>query len=370
MFLLSGCWNYKEIDKLAIVSGMAVDKNEKGDKFLLTSEIVDVKEIMGKTTVTSKKIDSEGETIFDAMRNMIKISGKKLYWSHAKVIVISQDVAKEDIIPVIDWVARDQEPRIEINLLISKEKTARELLSQQSITTDIRSIEMDLMLNANKSLSKAPRTAVYEFINALASEGISPTIPAIGITTSENKKTSELSGTAVFKKDKFLGFLDEEETKYFLFIRDKIKGGLLPVNISEDNFNDKVTLEIFENNTKLKPVNLNENLFININIRTRVSIAEEDTSRNYIDEPGRAKLKNAAEKKLEDQIINLVKKVQNDFDSDIFGFGEVVKNEMPLLWKNIKGDWDKIFKNLEVKVNSEMNISNSGIINKPIEVGD
>ena len=37
--LLSGCWNYR-IDKLAIVSGLAIDKNAQGDQFLQT-EIID-----------------------------------------------------------------------------------------------------------------------------------------------------------------------------------------------------------------------------------------------------------------------------------------------------------------------------------------
>jgi spore germination protein KC len=72
ILLLSGCWNYREIERLAIVSGLAVDKDENSGEYLLTTEIVDVKETMGKTTLTSKKIDSKGKTILDAIRNMIK----------------------------------------------------------------------------------------------------------------------------------------------------------------------------------------------------------------------------------------------------------------------------------------------------------
>lgn len=370
IFLLSGCWNYWEIDRLAIVSGLAVDKSEKDDKFFLTAEIVDVRETMGKTTVTSKRVDSEGETIFDAMRNMIKISGEKLFWSHAKTIVISQEVAREDIMPIIDWVARDKEPRLDIDLLISKEKTAKELLSQQSITTDIRAIEMDFMLVGNESLSKAPKTEAYEFINALTSEGISPTLPAIGITLNDNKRTSELSGTAVFKGNKLVGFINGEETKYFLFIRDKIKGGLLVLDIPNGKTKNNITLEIFKNKTKIKPIYSDGELSIDVNIKTEVSIGEENSTISYIDEKSRAKLITHAEKSLETRIENLIRKIQVDFCSDIFGFGAVVKGEMPSLWKGIKGDWDKIFKDLEVKVNAEINIRNSVMISEPIKVGD
>ena len=203
---------------------------------------------------------------------------------------------------------RDQEPRINIDLLVSKEKTAKELLSQQSITTDIRALEMSSMLEANKSLAKAPKVGAYEFISALDSEGISPTLPAIGITISEGQKTSELSGTAVFKKDKLVGFLDEEESKLFLIIRNKIKGGLLIIDMSEDNPKDKVTLEIYKNKTKIKPEYSNGNIKIKINIKTEVSIGEEDSTIDYMSKNGRTRLKEIAEKQIENQVKDLIKK--------------------------------------------------------------
>ena len=37
----------------------------------------------------------------------------------------------------------------------------------------------------------------------------------------------EANGIAVFKKDKLLGYLSSEETKYFLMATDEVKGGLL-----------------------------------------------------------------------------------------------------------------------------------------------
>lgn len=364
--LLSGCWNYREIEKLAIASGLAIDKNKKGDRFLLTAEIIDIKQGMNEVKIGSKRIESEGDSIFDAMRNMIKISGERLYWSHAKVIILSQDVAKDDIISIIDWIARDQEPRLTLYLLVSKEKTAKELLSQKSVTTEIRSFEMNYMLTGNNLLSKAPKVEAYEFMNDLSVSGISPSLPAIGIAINEGERTSELSGTAVFKKEKLIGFLDSEDTKFYFFIKNKIKGGLLVIPGSKDN----ITLEIFKNKTKVKPIYSDGNLLMKVDIKTEVSIAEEATNVDYISEKGRAKLKSYAEKSLEKDIENVIKKVQGDFGSDIFGFGKIVKAELPSLWKDIKDDWDDIFKELEVEVKAEVQIRNSGLTISPIKVGE
>lgn len=120
-----GCWNYREVESLAIVSGMAVDKAENRKDFLITIETVQIQG--GKETpIKSLRIESTGKTVFDAVRHAIKISAKRLYWPHSEVVIISQEVAREGIISVVDWVNRSSELRLTLNILVSKEKTAKE----------------------------------------------------------------------------------------------------------------------------------------------------------------------------------------------------------------------------------------------------
>ncbi|QUH19235.1 Ger(x)C family spore germination protein [Alkaliphilus sp. B6464] len=370
MILVSGCWNYAELDRIAIVSGLAVDKNPKGDKFLLTAEIVDIQGSLTEEHVKARRIQAEGDTIFDAVRNMILISAKKLYWSHTKAIIVSQDVAKEGIRPVIDWVCRDIEPRADMGIFVSREKTAWELLEQQSITTDIRAFEMEYMLIANTDLSKSVRIDIIELIDTIAGKGTSSYLPAIGVTLNDGRMTANLSGIAVLKKDKFIEFLSEQDAKFFLFVRNKIRGGLLIISPDEEQPKDRITLEIFKSKTKIQPVYSNGKLLMKININTEVGIAEEDAPINYMIEKNKNKLKKETEEYLNKNIENIIKKVQENFDTDIFGFGRIVMEKMPSLWKNIDDEWDEVFKTLEVDINTEIDIRGSGLISKPIQVGD
>lgn len=370
MILLSGCWNYREIDRLAIVSGLAIDKNHINNKFMLTAEIVDLLGSLTEGNVKAKRIEAEGETVVDAVRNMIKVSGKRLYWSHTKVIIVSEDVAKEGIKPIIDFISRNNEPRLTINMFISRKKTAKELLNQQSVTTNIRAFEMEYMLMGNNSLSKSMKVDTSELVDIMSGKGISSYLPAIDITLNDEKKTATLSGLAVFKKDKLIGFLNEEDTKYFLFLKNKIKGGLLVIPMNDEKSNDKVTLEIFKNKTKIKPIYTKEKLLMKVDINTEFSIKEEDTNINYMSKENRSILKKETEVYLQKNIEKVIKKVQEDFDSDIFGFGRIVMIDMPSLWKNIEKDWNKIFKTLEVEINAKVNIKDGGLVSKPVQVGD
>lgn len=364
---LSGCWNYREVDELAVVSGLALDKKE--DKYLVTTEIIDIKG--GRDTKTSTKlITSEGATIFDAVRKTIKTAGKRLYFSHAKIVIVSTEIAKEGILPIMDWVGRDAELRYTLHFLVSKGKSSKEILEHQPMTSDVLSFEMNNMLKSEKSLAYAPDVEEWQFINDLAATGISATLPTVDLTTDNKKLTPEITGTGIFKEDKLVGFLDGEETKTMLFIKDKIKGGLLVKKEYKDNSATNISLEILKNKTKLKTHYSNEIITMVINTDTDVAIDENGGRVDYIDEPGRSELKRAFETMLENNIRSLVKKTQEQYDSDIFGFGKTLKLNMPDLWKQIEPQWQEVYKNVKVEVSSTINIKNSAFQSKPVKVGD
>ena len=370
LFFLTGCWNYREIDDLGIIAGMTVDKGSTQDSYLLTFEIVTFSDTGKEAKVEPMIVESEGKTIFDAVRNSIRISAKKLYWSHVNIVIVSQEIAEDGILQILDFINRDAEPREQMHIVISKEKTAKELLKQKSITTEIRAFDIEKMMTAKNSLGKAPEAKIHDIINMLGGEGISVTLPAVGAIENNGEKKPELSGAALFDKEKFIGFLDGDDTKYFLFVKNKIEGGLLTFKENPQSAFENVTLEIFNNKTRLTPIYYQGKITMGIDIQTKVSIAETDFSKNVIDQKGRDVLKAKAEDMLRNNIEQVVKKIQLEFGVDAFGFGSTIKKKKPELWKSIKGDWHNIYRNMEVSVNVEMDIKASGLISKPIKIGD
>ncbi len=369
MFIAAGCWNYREINRLSIVAGLAIDK-AKNNKYLFSVEIVNVKTGGTEPNISSEKVSVEGETWFDAARNVIRVSGKRLYFSHTKIVILSKDIAEEGLVQIIDWLNRDAETRLTIKFLVSKEKTAKEVLALPSTTSEIHSFEIDDMLTAQTSVPKFPNVMLRELLNNLAGKGISATLPTIKIATYAGKKKAELGGTAIFKRDKLVGFLNEEETQGMLFVTNKIKSGLI---VSKNLLGDKRTnlaFEIFKTNTKIKPEYSNGKLLMNIHIATSVSIGEQGTTKNYIDENGRKLAATVTEQKMEKDFKKLIKRVQEDYDADIFGFGKTVMREIPKVWRKMEKNWNEEFKKIDVNIDVELDVKNSGISKKSIKVGD
>ncbi|MDF2557248.1 MAG: spore gernimation protein GerC [Bacillales bacterium] len=365
-FLVTGCWNYKEIDKMAIVSGVAVDKGKK-EKIRLTVEIIQVSG--GSNSVTSPKvITTEGKTIFDAARNAISIVGKKLYWSHVKVLIISKELAKKDVIPIMDWYKRDSETRFDVNLLISKGDCAAEILTGKILTDQIMSFELSNMIKNQKNLSKAPQSNMVVYCNQLEGEGIQPVLPTIELKKIANSKIPTIMGTGIFKADKVVGYIDGDETMNLLFVKDEVKGGVLVVDVKEKDKSTSVSLEIFKSKTEVKPIIDGKNIKMSIKIETETAIDEVTSDINIINQKGFEKVENLAEEKLKKQVTEVIKKVQHKYKADVFGFGSKVNQEDPKVWKKIEKDWDKKFENLEVSVDAKVHIRNSAELSRTLKV--
>lgn len=366
---VTGCWNYREVDKLAIVAGVAVDKGTNND-YRVTTEIIQIGE--GKDSkITSKTITAEGKNMFDAVRNMIAITGKRLYWSHAKVIILSQEIASEGVKKVLDWYNRDSETRADVYILISGGASAEEILKGQATTGEIKSFVLDEMIKNQDSLNKAPKTDVLQFDNDLQAEGISPKAPVINLKQMDGKEVPQIMGTAIFNKDKLLGFLNSEETKALLFIKNEIKGGLLIEDTPKEERFTPVSLEIFRSKTQVKPVVYEDNTIeINLEINTTVGLDEIDGTENLIDNEGRIKLEQNAENTLKERVQALITKMQSQYGVDIFGFGTKLREDNIQEWNRVRNNWEETYRNLKVNIITKVHVRNSGLLSKPLGMGE
>ena len=181
---------------------------------------------------------------------------------------------------------------------------------------------------------------------------------------------SILSGGAVFKADKLIGFLEQEDIVPYLFIKNKIKTNVLDIETKEGDLSGTVTLETYRSKTKIKPVYGAEAVSFDINIETEAFLVELDTMTNYIDTQGRAKLRKIAEEHLEKRIEEHIEKVKKDFELDIFGFGNIIRQRNPRLWRELEEDWDTIFINADFNINCEIRIKGAGHTLKPVRAVD
>lgn len=361
----SGCWNYREIDKVAIAAGVALDRGVN-HKYQLTIEIIDVSG--GKdTNIKAKAITIEGDTIFDAVRNAISIAGKRVYWSHAKVVIISKEIAADGILDILDWFNRDDETRADMHILVSRADSAGIVFQAMKATEEVKSFDLDNIIESERSLSKTPYIQIWEVTNHVIQKGIDVALPAIDLIEKNGEKTALIAGAAIFKKDKLIGFINEEESKDLLFVQDQIKGGVIVDGNKENEKEAEVSLEITRSKTVKKPVIDRSDIKMDVKIETEVSIDEVKGDKDFSEEEGRLSLESDTENMLKKRIEAFIKKVQSEYGADIFGFGAQLRQDKPRVWDSVKGDWDNKFRDIRVNVSAKVHIRNSATLSKKLK---
>jgi len=365
--ILCGCWNYREIDTLAIVAGMAIDKDPISNKYILTTEIITTQTTGVTAIIGSELYTSEGDSVFNATRNLISKTGLRLYWSDTKLVIISEQISREGLLPAIDWTNRSNFVRPDLWLLISKGNTAAEILKTRLKLNGVTSLHLDDTMNSWKILSKFTNSMVWSFVDGLSSKGNSQAVASVKNMNNDDTITPSIEGSAIFKLDKLVGYLNGDETLYMIMVKNKMSQGLITLkNVSGSNTN--ITLEINDNKTKLTPIYNNGTPSMIVNIYPIVSIHEVQGTKDFMSEENIKILEIEAEKKIKSQVQNLISKLK-DYNSDTLGFGKVFEEEKPKISDNFKKNKKDIFTNMKITVNVHLQIKGSNKTMKPINIG-
>ena len=365
--ILCGCWNSREIETLAIVTGIAIDKDMLTNKYTITTEVVTSQPVGSSAQINSSLYSSEGDSIFGAVRNSIERTGFQLFWNHSKVVIISESLAMEGIIPVIDWLDRSSDVRSDVWILISRDRTAADTLSHKDPIEPIESFHIDKIMKSSKTLSKYTPSRLWLFVDGISLEGNSQAVTTIQTKLFDKEVDPVIVGSAIFKLDKLVGYIDGNETLYMNMVLNKMNKGLIIVkNVSGTNTD--ITLEISENKTKLTPLYNNGTASMIIDIYPVASIGEIQGTQDFIKEENLKIFQSEAEKHIEDQIQLLISKFQKSYHSDVLGFGETFYKEKPKIFENLKKNGEDIFGDIKTEVNVHLKINGSGSTTNTIPV--
>ena len=213
---LCGCWNYRGLDQVNIVVGIAVDFDKENNEYKMSYEVADLLTAEKRSNIGSRIITSEGKNLFDAARNAKKKEQDRLYFGSSYVLVISQQFAKEEgIFDAIEWFLRDGECRETMCVALSQEDTAGVILEKDEKMSGIMSsIIHDIVTKDKSATASTIHIQLYDVYSMLKSKGNAAILPALRKTKNGDREVTEANGSAVFKGDKLAGFLTPEESRY------------------------------------------------------------------------------------------------------------------------------------------------------------
>ena len=368
LLISSGCYNYKEINDMAIVSSIGIDKDNKNDKYIVSAQIMNSKESEDSEDSQITVYTKEGDTVHEALRNITLKSPRKLYGNHLSKIVLSEEVAKEGIDNILDIFNRITEVRNEFIITIVKEDKASDVLKVLTTTESIPAEYVKLSLKiADKTSGLTYATKLDEFISLYLKKGIDPVVPVLKIDKKEKKGTTinnitttnpiskiVIEDLAVTNKGKLETYLKNEEVIGYNFLRNQIQKMIIPVKCDDEN--NYASILILKNKTKSNTAKKDNEYIINFNINSEAIITEYNCKKDLTDEKVIKELEKDTEKKIKRYIKKSLNK-QKETKGKFLGLERIIYLDYPK-YKN---------EDYSVKYNAKVNLVRKGEIRNSLK---
>ncbi|MBS4539263.1 Ger(x)C family spore germination protein [Clostridium sp. D2Q-11] len=374
---ITGCWDNKDITKQTLVVGMGIDKGQDKE-YKVTLQLVKPSALQQNGKDKSEKpylvISAEGDTIFEAIREHLKKTGRKAYFSHNRVIVICEDIAKKELSPLLDFIDRDPETRLSHQVLISKDMCAEDVLKLESDLEPLPAIEISQIMDNSETTSKLISATIFDILSRTGNKGFNS---VIGVIQPNNNKVpstikelidTKIQGGAVFKEDKLIAWLGPIETRALQFIsgfNGDINSGLLIEPYPGDP-KKRVSIELISLSTDLETKLIGEDLKLFINTKSKGVLAEQESGENLNTEENLLLLEQISEEKIKSELENIINIAQKEIKTDFLGISEQILRQEPKYWKKIESEWDEIFTKMDVTINVDFEINKTGLTSSPI----
>ncbi|MEW9671775.1 Ger(x)C family spore germination protein [Ammoniphilus sp. 3BR4] len=382
IMFLTGCWNRRELDQLAISLAMGIDK--EGDQYVVTHQVVNPSEVAsskgggGGTATPVTMYQGKGKTVFEASRRVTKIVPRKIYAAHIRVLVIGEEFAKEGLAKALDFISRGQEFRTDFYIVLAKGGKAADALK---VLTPLEKIPanniFEILETSEKAWAAAGTVQLDKLISDLVSKGKEPAITGIRINGNpeEGSKPANLESTdvptrvtvsdiAVLKDGKLVGWLSEPESKVYNYIIGNVFSTVISLPCPKrTNKQEEFAYEVIRTKENVKARIDEGKPIIEVKIEAEGSLAEVECAQLDLSKTETVRqLEKQLNDQMEQEIKTVVKAVQKKYKADIFGFGEVVHRENPDYWKKVKNDWEKIFTKIEIRGKADFKIRRTGTV--------
>jgi len=370
--ILTGCWDLKDINRRVMVVALGLDLAERTETenyeyismVKLTAQVAIPEKLSGGAgqplTIGAEavwNVSAIGRNVSMCYVNLQQRLQDELFLGHTRVLVISEDLAREGLSRYMNFFRNNPEFRRLSYLLISENK-AEDLLNTFPKTANLQAIYLMNLIEDEIQRQTMPDLPFIEIAIRDVTSGVDP----IAVLISSDKETGNIkySGLAVFRGDRMVGKLDVEETWSYLQLAEGKLSGLQVVRDVESEIG-RLSIVFKDLKRKMRLVLTEKGNFkFECKLSFEGIIFSQEVPAVYTKEIYLDQLENRVSTEVKREIETVFYKVQQKYNADIFGFGELVKTYMPEEWKRIE-DWHEEFKKVELELDVETIIRRSGM---------
>jgi len=403
LLLLPGCYDATEIDNEIYALAIGVDKGVN-NMLQITFQYATYKdngggggqgqgggggggeengEVDGTIVATV-----EAPSLLEAINMINASSNRQMSLTHAKMLVFSEEYAREGIGGFIETITRFREIRETMRIVVCN-GSAQELIRENKSPIGPNTAKnMELFFYQAKNSGYFPDIKFHDFYNMLLSPFKQPTAIYAGINnfqhledpagsksrldteldvapgeiprTGGNKK--EYFGTAVFNGDKMVGFLTPNETRFYLIASGQYRWGYFTLP-DENSPGESYVLEVAADEKPAVKIRFEDGVpVIDLKVSLTADIASIESGINYEKLDKIHGLEQSAAAYLKKGINDTIRRTQIEWNSDIFEFGKKVAGKFRTIQEMEAYNWLTRYKEARVNVDVDLELRKTGFL--------
>jgi len=369
------------MSELAIVLGVGVDRTPD-NKVQLTLQLARPAAFAGGAEAgggaspeqnITWTISETGNTILEAERSLALKVGRDIYWAHGIILVLGEEAAKAGVRSYIDFFMRDPMPRETTWVLVTKGE-AKTVLESHAELEKTSAQSIGFILRNNEGLG----VMLKDFIMALATMGTNPFLPLVeleqvgevtgpGMAQPKQHKGASITGLAVFKDEYLVGWLDIQETRGFLWLRGD-KDSRVIIIPSPEQPDKMLSIDIIGIKSKVEPQFDGEKISFDVNLSIKGELSEQQSTEDLNTPETIKKIEEAMAEYAVNTCLAALEKAQGEYGTDIFSFGEAFHRKYKREYKELKYNWNDVFKDAQINIAVEASLQRVGLLNNPATI--
>ncbi|GAF11707.1 hypothetical protein JCM19046_3335 [Bacillus sp. JCM 19046] len=375
LLLLSGCWDRSELDEVFFIDAIGIERVE--GQFKVTFQALNPSEIAseerGRGFSQVINYEAKAPTLHEAIRRVTLSAPRIPRISQLNLLIISEDAAKEGLKNILDLLYRDHNSRATFQILISHGDVSPTDILNVKTPIEITSksiVEGQEIASKVYGANKISTTDVLYY--ELTSPGIEPTVTGISIAGKNNETESEedqnvttiqpksmliSNKTALFKEDKLIGWLNQQESKSLNYFT---KESYQSVGSFTCPTGGELALEIQDVHRNLFSSVKNDTPYLKYEFDIEAMISEVDCAGlDLKEESVFREVEKDGEQELKKVLTELIKKL-TELQTDSIGIGREFYRNHPNYWTEVMEPNENYMDDVKIEIEASYSIRNAG----------
>lgn len=424
--LVSGCWDRHEIETLGVATAVAFDLPASGEGIRMTALFAIPSRLgggmgagggggggmtgagsgplapfarvsAGPIGPTAWVVGVQARTVSEAQEEMARLSPRLPFWAHVRLVVIGEELARTGVARLLDPVVRDREFRITPWVAVARDAPAYRLLELPSPLNTISSEGIVRLLQSESFQTASVRAVrIRDVVIDLMEQGVEPVAPALSfekpvppdrtLVPSQEPGPPAFPvtrGTAVFRGDRLVGWLDPSETTALNLLRGESRPFTLTARCPEGPGEASVhfiralvrrRLQEPGGNSPGQAQDRGRAVVVGAPPLPEIllDISAEGSLRAANCQPPlgsaqRPKLEQELARQLTHQLQAVVDRLHRELRADAAGFGQMIARADPGRWELLRPGWPELLPYLPVRIQMQARVRRTGLTNARVD---